>query len=180
MYELLLVAGITVAVLVAALLIYASMKPNRFTVKRAATMQATRDIVFPYVNDFHLWEMWSPWEKLDPAMQRTHVGPASGVGAVYEWDGNSKAGAGRMEIIKSVEPKRVVINLQFIRPFRSLNSVEFTFEAKDSATLVTWTMDGPCPFIMKIMHVFINMDAMIGKDFDKGLASIKALAEAQK
>jgi uncharacterized protein YndB with AHSA1/START domain len=133
--------------------------------------------VFALIDDFRQWAGWSPWEKLDPAMKRTHSGAASGKGAVYAWEGNGDVGAGRMEILETTAPSRVLIRLDFMKPFEATNTAEYTIQPEGEATRVTWAMYGPAPFLSKLMQVFVSMDKMIGKDFEQGLANLKALAE---
>lgn len=168
--------AIGIVVIIAAILGYAATKPDTFTVSRSATINAPPEKIVPLLADFHRWPAWSPWEKLDPAMQRTHSGAPSGKGAAYAWSGNSKAGEGRMEIIDSSN-SRVTIKLDFVKPFASSNIAEFTLHPHGNATDVTWTMRGPSIFMTKVMTVFVSMDKMIGKDFEAGLTSIKAAAE---
>jgi hypothetical protein len=168
---------IVVVVLIAAVLGLAATKPDTFSVQRSTAIKAPAEKVLAQINDFHQWAAWSPWEKLDPAMKRTHSGPASGKGAVYEWEGNSKVGAGRMELIDPVSPTQVVIKLDFIRPFEGHNITEFKVAPQGDATELTWTMTGPTPFVSKLMQVFVSMDKMIGKDFEAGLANLKRVAE---
>jgi hypothetical protein len=169
--------AIVAVVLIAAVLISAATRPDAFRVERAASVKAPPAKIFPLINDFHNWGAWSPWEKLDPALKRTYGGPESGKGAVYEWEGNSKVGAGRMEIVDSAAPSKVVIKLDFLRPFEAHNVAEFTLDAKGDATTVTWAMHGPAPYMSKLMGVFVSMDKMVGKDFETGLANMKAAAE---
>ena len=166
-----------VVVLIVAVLVFAATRPNRFSVQRSTTIQATADKVWPLLTDFHRWPEWSPWEKLDPAMQRTHSGATSGVGAIYEWNGNNKVGAGRMEITKAQAHALVSMKLDFLRPFKSSNVADYTLANQGNATEVTWTMSGPATFITKLMGVFVSMDKMIGKDFEEGLAKMKSVAE---
>src|SRR5262245_20716247 len=161
----------------AAILILAATRPNTFRVARVIRLQAPPDKIFPLVNDFHRWSAWSPFEKLDPAMKRALSGAPSGKGAVYEWEGNAKAGKGRMEITDTVEPSRVTIQLDFLKPFEAHNTAEFTLDAQGGATNVTWAMYGPTPYVAKIIHLFVSMDRMVGKDFETGLANLKTLAE---
>ena len=165
------------AILIAAILAYAATKPDTFSVQRSARVNAPPAKIYAIVNDFHRWIDWSPWEKLDPAMTRTLSGAASGPGAVYEWRGNGKVGAGRMEITESVPASKVGIKLDFIKPFEGHNIAEFTLVPQRDATQVTWTMHGPTPFVSKLMQVFVSLDTMIGKDFESGLANLKTLAE---
>lgn len=169
---------VIVVVLIGALLIVASLKPNTFRLQRAAVIQAPPEKVFPLINDLHRWSAWSPWEKLDPALKRTYSGVESGRGAVYAWEGNNKVGQGRMEIADSSPPSKVEIKLDFIKPFEAHNVAEFTLEPKGNATTVTWAMYGPRPFAVKVMTIFFDMDKMIGKDFEAGLANLKVLAES--
>lgn len=168
---------IVLVVAVAAILGYAATRPDAFRVERAASIKAPPEKIFPLINDFHKWAGWSPWEKMDPAMKRTHSGAAEGKGAAYAWEGNSKVGEGRMEVLESAPPSRIVIKLDFIKPIEGHNTAEYTLVPKGDTTEVTWAMYGPSPFISKVMQVFVSMDSMIGKDFEAGLASMKALAE---
>lgn len=173
---------VIVIVLVAAIAAYAATRPDTFRVQRSTTVNAPADKIFPLINDFHNWTAWSPYEKRDPALKRTYSGAQSGKGAVYAWEGNSNVGAGCMEIMDAPSPSAVVIKLDFIRPFEGHNVAEFTMEPQGgsnapAATNVTWAMHGPAPFITKVMGIFLNMDTMIGKDFEAGLSNIKALAE---
>ena len=172
------IIAFVIVLLVVAVLIYAATKPDTFRVQRATRINAPPETIFALINDYHRWASWSPYEKLDPAMQRTYSGAASGTGAVYEWEGNSKAGKGRMEITDSLPPSQVVIKLDFVKPFEAHNLVQFTLQPTGASTDVTWAMQGPSPYLAKIMHVFINMDRMVGKDFEAGLANLKAVAEA--
>ena len=168
---------IVVAVLIGAVLALAATKPDAFHVERSTVIKASPETVFAVLSDFKRWPDWSPWEKLDPTMKRTLSGAASGTGAVYAWEGNRKAGQGRMEITEAVPPGKVGIKLDFIKPFEGHNAVVFALAPQSDGTSVRWTMDGPAPFISKLMQVFVSMDAMIGKDFEAGLANLKALAE---
>ena len=169
--------GIAIVVLVALLLAYASTRPDSFRVTRTVSIGAPAEKVFPLVDDFHRWSVWSPWEKLDPAMKRTYGGAVSGKGAVYEWDGDGKVGAGRMEITVATPASSIAIQLDFLRPMVGHNVAEFSFTPKGSATDVTWSMHGPSPFVSKVMGIFFSMDSLIGKDFEAGLANLKAAAE---
>jgi len=163
--------------LVAALLVYAATKPDTFRVQRSASIKAPPAKIFAILNDFQRWDAWSPWEKKDPAMKRTFSVVTSGKGAQYAWQGNSDVGQGRMEIAESTPPSKVAIKLDFVKPFETHNLVEFTLEPQGDATNVTWAMQGPSPYIAKVMQVFFSMDKMVGKDFEAGLANLKALAE---
>jgi len=169
--------AIVIVVLIAGVLLFATTKPDTFTVQRSATIKAPPEKIFAVLNDFHRWTDWSPWEKLDPAMKRTLGGPASGKGATYAWEGNSKAGQGRMEIVESAPSSKVGIQLDFIKPFEGHNVTEFTLTPQGDGTQVNWAMRGPTPFVSKLMQVFVSLDTMIGKDFEEGLANLKKLAE---
>jgi carbon monoxide dehydrogenase subunit G len=170
-------AAIVVVVLLAAILLFAATKPDTFRVRREIGINAPPEKIFPFLNDFRRWGTWSPWEKMDPAMKRTYSGAAIGKGAVYEWEGNSKVGSGRMEIVESSAPSRVRIKLDFLKPFEAHNTADFTLEPQGGVTKVSWVMDGPAPFVSKVMQVFMSMDRMVGKDFEAGLANLKAAAE---
>ena len=169
------IALLIVAVIVG-ILVVAATKPDDFRVQRTTTINAPAEKIAPLINDFHAWSSWSPFERLDPEMKRTYSGADRGKGAVYQWDGNSQAGAGRMEIIDS-SPSKVGIQLDFNRPFESHNVAEFTLEPRGTSTDVTWAMHGPNLFIGKVMSVFMSMDRMVGSDFETGLRNLKALAE---
>jgi uncharacterized protein YndB with AHSA1/START domain len=166
-----------ILVLVAALLVFVVTRPNNFRVRRSTRVDAPPEKVFPLLNDFRQWSHWSPWERLDPNLRRTFSGAESGKGAIYEWDGNKKVGAGRMEIMDSFSPSKLLIKLDFIRPFEGHNMTEFTLEPEGKSTDVRWEMFGPSTFVTKLMGVFMSMDKMIGRDFEKGLAAIKSQAE---
>ncbi len=177
MLEILAVVAIILALAVAIVLVVAANKPGTFRVQRSLAIKAPPENVFPLVDDFHLWGRWSPWEAKDPAMKRTFSGTASGKGAVYAWDGNKNVGSGRMEILESAAPSTIVIKLDFFKPFEGHNTAEFTLSPQAGATIVNWVMHGPAPFMSKVMQVFINLDRMIGKDFEQGLANLKTVAE---
>jgi uncharacterized protein YndB with AHSA1/START domain len=164
--------------LVAALLVAAATKPDTFRVQRAARIKAPPEKIFPLINDLHRWRAWSPDEKKDPTMKRTLNDIASGKGAVYEWEGNKDVGKGRMEIADTSPPSKVVVKLDFVKPFEAHNIVEFTLEPNGDSTHVTWAIHGPSPYISKLMGIFINMDSMIGRDFEAGLANLKTVAES--
>ncbi|HLJ88030.1 MAG TPA: SRPBCC family protein [Candidatus Angelobacter sp.] len=172
----LIIIMVALPVLIALFLILAATRPDTFRVQRAANIRASSERIFPLISDFHNWGSWSPWEKLDPAMKRTFDGAASGKGSVYAWEG-SKAGAGRMEIMSAAPSSKIVIKLDFIKPFEAHNTVEFNLEGEGESTKVTWDMEGRSPYMMKVMGIFFNMDNRIGKDFEAGLASMKAVAE---
>jgi hypothetical protein len=168
---------IVVVVLIAALLAYAATRPDSFRIQRAATLNASPEKISPLISDFHDWGAWSPWEKIDPSMQRTFSGAPAGKGAIYEWSGNGKAGAGRMEILEA-SPAKVSIQLDFIKPFEGHNLTDFTLELQPGGgTRVNWDMHGPSPYLSKLMGIFMNLDRLVGKDFEQGLANLKTVAE---
>lgn len=169
------IIGVLMA-LVVLLLGYASTRPDSFRVERQTTVKAPPDKVFANLQDFKLWANWSPWEKLDPAMVRTFSAASSGKGANYAW-ASDKAGAGRMEFLEVSPPGQLKIKLDFTKPFEAHNTVEFSLKPQGDATQVTWAMHGPSNLMVKVMHIFMSMDGIVGKDFEKGLADLKALAE---
>jgi len=169
--------AIVLVVLIAGILIFAATKPDTFRVQREASIKAPPEKIFALINDFNRWGTWSPWEKKDPAMKRTFGAATSGKGAVYAWEGNKDVGQGSMEITESVPPSKVALKLDFVKPFEGHNIVVFTLQPKGDITNVTWAMQGDTPYFAKIIHVFIDMDSMVGKDFETGLANLKAAAE---
>ena len=169
-----------VVVAVAGVLIFAATKPDVFRVTRSAAIKAPPERIQAQLSDFRGWQAWSPWEKLDPAMKRNFSGAEKGKGATYAWQGNGNVGEGRMEITEST-PQKVAMDLDFVKPFEAHNKVTFTLApvagtAGDS-TEVTWSMVGPVPYVAKIVHVFIDMDRMVGGQFESGLANLKTVAE---
>jgi len=169
--------GIAVVVVIAAVLALAATRPDTFRVERSATIKAPPDKVYALIDDFHQWQQWSPWERLDPAMKREHGGAPKGKGALYGWEGNKEVGKGQMEITEATAPSRVVIKLDFLAPFEAHNTAEFVLVPQGDATTVTWAMFGPNLFIGKVMSLFASMDSLVGKDFERGLANLKAVAE---
>jgi hypothetical protein len=165
--------------LVAGFAIVVAMQPSEYTVSRGGTMEAPQADVFNQVNDFHNWKSWSPWAKLDPNMTETFEGAPSGKGAVYKWTGNSDVGEGSMTITESTPSERIKIDLEFIKPFPSKCVTDFFFKAQGNQTIVTWTMTGQNNFVGKAFSLFMNMDKMIGGDFEKGLAQLKEITEAK-
>jgi len=148
-----------------------------YTVERSTTIDAPPARIYAQVANFHRWRAWSPWEGLDPDLRRTYTGPDTGSGATYAWAGNRKAGEGRMEITEASEPTRVSIDLQFLKPFKARNETVFDIRPEGSGARVTWAMTGRRTLVTKIMGVFKSMDAMVGPDFERGLASLKATVE---
>jgi len=177
MLEVIAIIAVVLAIAIAVVLILAATKPDSFSVTRAIDITAPAERIFPLINDFHRWVAWSPWENKDPAMQRSFTGAASGKGAVYGWDGNKNVGSGRMEIVEASAPSKILIKLDFLKPFEAHNTAEFTMLPQGAGTRLTWVMRGPAPFMSKLMQVFMNLDQMIGKDFEIGLANLKKLAE---
>jgi hypothetical protein len=173
------VTVLVIALVVAGFLLYATTRPDTFRVQRTASVNAPPEAIFPLINDYRNWVQWSPYEHRDPALKRTFSGPAAGRGAVYAWEGNKNVGSGRMEIIDTAPPNKVIIKLDFFAPFKANNVAEFTLEPKGATTDVTWAMRGPLPYVGKILHMIINCDKMVGNDFTAGLASMKAVAERQ-
>lgn len=169
--------GFLVLLAVAGVLVVAGMQPDSFSVRRAASIKAPPEKIFPLISDFSRWSAWSPYERKDPAMKRSFSGPAAGKGAVYAWEGNKDVGQGRMEIAEAAAPSRVSLKLDFVKPFEAHNRVDFTLQPKGDATEVTWAMQGPMPFISKVICLFIDMDRMVGQDFEAGLANLKSIAE---
>jgi uncharacterized protein YndB with AHSA1/START domain len=177
MFEIIAIIAVVLAVAIAIILILAMTKPDTFNYQRAITIKAPADRIFPLINDFHQWRSWSPYEDRDPALKRSYSGAAGGKGAVYGWEGNKNVGSGRMEIIDSSPPSKIVIKLDFVKPFEAHNTAEFTMLPQGDATSVTWRMHGPASFMSKLMQVFMNLDNMVGKDFETGLANLKNLTE---
>lgn len=171
------IVGIAVLVLIVGVLVFAASKPDSFRVQRTASIKAPPEKVFALINDLKGWNTWSPYEKKDPAMKRTLSGAPTGKGAIYEWSGNKDVGRGRMEITDAAPPSKVLIKLDFIEPFEAHNTAEFDLQPRGDMTDVTWALYGPSPFIAKVMGLFFNMDTMIGRDFETGLANLKAVAE---
>lgn len=170
------IIAIAVVVLIAAVLIYAATKPDTFRVERKTVIKAAPEKVLAEINDFHRWGAWSPYENKDPAMKRSFSGPASGPGAKYGWEGDKNVGTGSMEILEAT-PQRTRIKLDFLKPFEAHNQATFSVSPQAGGTELTWAMEGPLPYFGKLMHVFFNMDKMVGADFEVGLANLKALAE---
>jgi len=169
---------IAVAALVVVLIGIIAMQPSEFRVARTTTIAAPAPVVFAQVNDFHKWEAWNPWGKIDPAMKASHEGPPAGVGAAYAWAGNSQVGEGRMTVTESRPNELVRIRLDFRKPMSGTSTAEFTFRPEGDQTAVVWSMTGQNNFLAKAFCLFMNMDKMIGEQFEKGLAQMKVAAEA--
>ena len=169
---------ITVAIIVVLFLVIVAMQPNEFCVTRSTSIVAPPERIFPHINDLRKWEAWSPWAKMDPACKYTFEGPPAGTGAISAWAGNKKAGEGRMTIIESRPSSLIRIKLEFLKPFKATNTAEFTFKPEGNQTLVMWSMSGKNNFFFKAFGLFVNCDKLIGGDFEKGLAALKAAVEA--
>lgn len=169
--------AIIIAILIAAILGFAATRPDSFRIERSTSINAPPEKIFPLINDFHQWEAWSPWEKIDPQVERIYSGAANGKGAVYEWRGNKDVGHGRMEIIESSPPSKLALKIDFITPFEAHNSVDFTLVAQGATTTVTQAMYGPSPYISRLMGLFFSMEKMVGQKYEEGLSSLKAIAE---
>ena len=168
--------AIAIGVIIVAVLAYAATRPDSFRVERSASVKAPPEKIFANLQDFSKWPAWSPWKKLDPAMKRSHSGAAAGKGAAYAWE-SEKVGTGRMEILDAAVASGVKIKLDFSKPFEAHNTAEFSLKPQGDSTLVTWAMYGPSNFMSKTMGIFMSMDAIVGKDFEKGLADLKSVSE---
>ena len=170
---------IALGVVVGVLLLVIASRPSTFRVERSRLIPAPANAVFTQVNDLHAWAGWSPWEKLDPAMKKTFSGAPTGAGSVYTWEGNDKVGEGRMTLEKSDRPSAIYITLEFVKPFAATNRSEFAFTPEGADTRVVWSMSGKNNFMAKAAGMFMNMDQMVGGDFEKGLAALSTTAQAQ-
>jgi uncharacterized protein YndB with AHSA1/START domain len=177
MLEIIAIVALVLAVAIAIVLILAMVKPETFSVQRSTGVKAPPEKIFPLINDFHQWKAWSPYENKDPAMKRSYSGATDGKGAIYGWEGNKNVGSGRMEILETSVPSKIVIKLDFFTPFEGHNTAEFTLLPQGDGTGVTWLMHGPASLMSRVMQVFINLDHMIGKDFEIGLVNLKNLSE---
>jgi uncharacterized protein YndB with AHSA1/START domain len=170
------IIGAFLLVAATVVLVLAAMKPNTFRVARTAGIKAPPEKIFPLIADLHQFNRWNPFEKKDPSVKGSYRGPAAGKGAAYAWE-SKQVGTGSMEIVEAAAPSKVALKLDFVKPFEAHNAVEFTLVPKGDETEVTWAMNGPVPFMAKVIHVIIDMDRMVGRDFEAGLADLKALAE---
>jgi len=171
------IIGIIIIVLAVGVFLHAANKPDTFRVERSASVKAPPERIFALIDDLRAFNTWNPFEKKDPNLKRRYSGPSTGRGAAYSFDGNRDVGSGSLEILESAPPSRITMRLAMVEPFEVQNTVEFTLVPNGGATNVTWAMQGPAPFIAKVIHVFIDMDKMVGKDFEAGLAGLKAIAE---
>ena len=178
MLQAVLIVVLVIVALVAVVLIVASRKPDHFRISRSVPIKAPADKVFALIDDFHAWRQWSPWEDRDPNMNRTYGPVTKGQGATYAWAGNNKIGEGRMEITECDAPYKQLVRLEFIKPMQVTNTAEFTLEPEADAVKVSWAMFGPSNTAHKVMSTLMDMDKMIGKDFEAGLTKLKALAES--
>jgi uncharacterized protein YndB with AHSA1/START domain len=172
------VIAVVVLVLIAVVLTLALTQPDSFSVERSALIKSPPERIYALIDDLQAFGTWSPYEKKDPAMKRTFSGARSGKGAIYEWDGNSQVGTGRIEITEAVPPSRVAIKLDMLAPIEGHNIVVFTLEPQGEFTKVSWTLNCPTrPFVAKLLGLFVNMDKMVGADFEAGLSDLKAMVE---
>lgn len=171
--------AIILAIVFAVLMARAASRPDHFRIERSTVIQAAPSTVFALINDLKNWNAWSPWERAEPMLKRHFTGAPAGVGMVYEWKGEGKAGTGRMQILQSDAPSRIVIQLDYTQPFETHNTVEFLLQSQEGGgTLVTWVMAGPTLFISKVVQVFFDMDNAMGTDLEAGLANLKAAAQS--
>jgi hypothetical protein len=170
------IIAVVVVVVVAGFLIYAATRPDSFRVQRTVTIAATPDRIWPLIDDLKAWSAWSPYEKKDPAMKRSFGAVTAGKGATYAWEGDRNVGQGSMEILES-GPQRILIKLDFLKPFEAHNTAEFVLRPSEGATDVTWAIYGPSPFMSKVVGTFMDFDKMIGRDFEQGLADLKTAVE---
>jgi len=171
--------GIGIAIVVVGLVAFIATRPADFRIQRSAQMNAPADTIFSIINDLHQWGRWSPYDKRDPGMKKNYDGPATGPGASYAWSGNNKVGEGRLTIVESKPGQLVSMKLEFTRPFKCTNQVNFTLTPAENGTLVSWIMDGRNNFMAKAFSMIINMDKMVGGDFETGLANLKAVVEGK-
>jgi uncharacterized protein YndB with AHSA1/START domain len=175
-----LIVTVATVVVITGILLFADTRPNIIQVTRSITIQAPAEKIFPFIDDFHHWPGWAPQDKEDPTMKRIYSGQEKGAGAISDWQGTGNAGKGRMTITESNAPNKVVVRVDFVRPFVAHNVNEFVLEPSEpgTSTKVTWTMRGRNIFFMKLMGVFVNMDRMLGKHFEAGLQNLKMVSES--
>lgn len=169
--------AIIIILAITMLLIVAATKPNTFRIQRSIHIKASPEKIFAFIINFHHMQTWSAWEKIDPAMKRSFSGAESGKGAMYAWDGNKDIGQGSMEILEAIPSSKVLIKIDFFKPFEAHNMLEFILEPNGETTIVNHAMYGPTPFISKLMCLFFSMDKMVGPKFEEGLVNLKAAAE---
>jgi carbon monoxide dehydrogenase subunit G len=168
-----------VGLVILAILVIAGFRSGTIQIERSRSIQASPDKVFALIDDFHNWKQWAPQDVEDPAMKRTFSGPEHGLGAASEWSGSGKSGKGRMLIVESEPPKKILIKVDFVKPFEAHNVNEFTLESAGASTLVTWKMHGTNAYFMKVMGIFMNMDRVMGEHFERGLDNLKIVCERQ-
>jgi len=171
--------GIGILVLIIAAIAYIATRPTDFRIQRSAQLSAPADVVHSIINDLHRWGQWSPYDKRDPNMKKTYEGPSAGPGAIYIWNGNKQVGEGRLTIVESKPGQLVSMRLEFSRPFKCNNHVNFKIDPSDGGTRVSWIMDGKNNFMGKFMSVIMDMDKMVGSDFEQGLANLNTVAQAE-
>jgi hypothetical protein len=170
---------VVLAAAIVLLAIVVATRPTEYRVERSARIAAPAAAVYAQIADFHRWDGWSPWARLDPAMKTDYQGPPSGKGAAYHWSGNDKVGEGRMTITGEKPPEQLVIRLEFLKPWTQTSTTVFALAPEGAGTRVTWAMSGENGFVGKAMSLFMDLDKMVGPDFEKGLAALQALAEAE-
>jgi Polyketide cyclase / dehydrase and lipid transport len=168
---------IVMLAVLAVLLGYVVTRPDTFRIERSTRIDVAPEVIFSNINDFHKWGEWSPWDKMDPTLERKFSGAAKGKGAAYVWVGNSQVGTGRMEIVESTPFTAIQIKLDFTAPFKASNIVDFKLTKQGDATDVSWAMSGPHPFMSKLMGLVFNMDKVVGGQFATGLAQLKQVSE---
>lgn len=173
------IVSLIIVVSLVVLAIVINQRPSDMRITRSINIAAQPEVIFPHVNEFKKWEAWSPYAKLDPNMQTTYEGPATGEGSIYRWNGNNDVGEGQTKIVSSKPNESIGVELKFERPFKGTNDVEFTFKPEGNHTVVTWTMAGKTNFVSKAMGLVIDMDKMMGGQFDEGLSSLKKVVEAE-
>ena len=171
--------ALTILAVVVVLVAVIAARPAAFRVARSTIIAAPADVVFAQLNDFHRWLAWSPYEKIDPAMTRSFEGPGAGVGAVYQYAGDRKVGKGRLTLIESQPNRRVAIRAEFLEPFVATNLIELTLEPRAEGVAVTWAMSGNNTFIFKAFSLLVNVDRMVGGEFERGLADLKRVSEEE-
>jgi len=171
---------IALAVIVIVFVVVVALRPSEYRVARTLMISAPAAAVFAQVNDFHKWDAWNPWAKIDPAMKQTYAGAPAGAGAVYTWTGNKEVGEGRMTLAESRPHELIRIDLEFLKPFAATSIAEFTFKPEGNQTVVTWSMAGKVNFVARVIHLFVDMDKMIGANFEQGLADMKSVVEGQR
>ena len=171
---------LVIVVLVVVFAIVAALQPSKFRIARSILVAAPPAVAFAQVEDFRIWPAWSPYEKLDPNLQRRYEGPAIGEGAIYDWAGNKDAGEGRATVLESRPGERMRIQLAFRKPFQATNLAEFAFKPVGDKTEVTWSMSGEKNFMFKAIGLFMDCDKMCGDQFEQGLAQLKSTVETEK